>query len=1141
MNTPIFLKGRTGILLFSLFCCALNSIAQNQRMDKIDRIIPPDPESGNLGRYGNYNFNLATGQVDISIPIYEVKGSTINYPLSLSYDHQGMRPEERATSAGLNWNFQAAGVITKTVIGDDDDKPGVGYNDRYGDIATLQSSSADYTPANTNDAMFKAASGTIDLQPDIFSFSFGNRSGKFFYDPASDSYYTMPYSALSIKTKPIPGGGGYYFVVTDEQGYQYLFERVLKTTIFSDGTYGTASSSNYQSQWYLTLILTPDDNVEMTFEYIDDNMINDPTIISRSKQYLAPSVGCPLCPGSSQTLIFESNVLYYTEVLAASLLISKIKSPFEDVEIAYASRTDESQRIDEIKVKKKDNTELQKWKFYHSYYTGGNKLRLDSLALFSDQAKIKGYIFGYNGTSCPSKTVGRDAWGFAGNGTDQSFPRIWYTDQYIGDVSQSASYQRTSDGILTSITNPTGGRTEFDFELNDYGHITHGNIDINEPVYSSQSTHLTRRTQVSGIGTSTATFQIQEAQVVTFNSSRDNCDCVWPSNGTQCIDPSEVSIWLTGPSTNINLNGAQQQQSYNFYYNLQPGTYTLHVQTNANKDCGKVTAHYDNVTGYTKKETSGGLRIKQLRSYDLLGGIDKRTFTYIDKDDAARSSGHAALRPRYIYNTTSVIPCNVTLPPAPPTYCESIKNTVNFSQESNYSLYYSNESPVCYERVVETIGENGAGGYIDHRFSKPLENFGSTFPFITATPAFWKYGKLLSKYYFSNTNELKKEEINQYTFDLQNNYHEIKGLKAGFKSHGLTSPLQIVINWDINSYISQWCYLNKTTIKTYPDDGSPPVVVEKSYFYDNTAHIQPSRISTVNSNAVTNIVRSKFAADYVSPGASGDIMVNALSEMLTKNMIAVPIEQTESVIRNGQEYITRSNLGVFKEFTTGKVYPWEGYQLEISNPISFLSLSSVSANSFIKDSRFKKRIEYTAYNAKGKLMQANDETNRNFSIKYGYNDVLPVIYAKNAAANQVYYEGFEEMTSGTSTTSKYGQKGFNGPFTINGVLLTTGSYQLSYWQWDGASWQYITQSINHNGSSPISINVNYVIDEVCIRPISSDVSTVNYDPSLGVTGKTADNGGGLKFDFDNTGRLIRIRDHKNNILKQYSYQFQGAQ
>ncbi len=208
-----------------------------------------------------------------------------------------------------------------------------------------------------------------------------------------------------------------------------------------------------------------------------------------------------------------------------------------------------------------------------------------------------------------------------------------------------------------------------------------------------------------------------------------------------------------------------------------------------------------------------------------------------------------------------------------------------------------------------------------------------------------------------------------------------------------------------------------------------------------------------------------------------------------------------------------------------------------------MPLSSGSGNVFNLDNRYISKVEYVAYNTKGKLTHARDQTNRNYAIKYAHNELLPVAFAQNAAPDQVFYNGYEEAPAGSSTESKFGKYGYGGVVTIPGAALTAGTYLATWWEFDPVfnKWQFKSQGITANGFLNMVIPTTGTVDEVTVRPFASSISTFSYDPGVGLISKVQDNGTGLKFNFDSMGRLITIRDHQENILKINSYQYQQVQ
>lgn len=1122
------------IHILALLCASFSAKAQSlEGPAAVNRIIPAEPEAAALGTYGNLKLNLSTGQAEIGVPIVELKGPTINYPISLSYDHRGIKVDDRATFAGMNWTLNAAGVITRTVAGLPDDKPGTGYNYNYGLLANAPTS---ITPQSFNDTWYLAALGRIDFEPDIFSYNFNGKSGQFFYSPQEDKFYTIPYSKLAIKKVSMPEGG-YSFQITDESGYQYYF--TLKTqTNFLTSSADNDNGAAYDGQWYLTRIAAPNGTIEFELEYINNNLGFDVVTTNQSRRYLQNRAGAPCAGYNSEFLMLEGTSNSITTVSYSGKLVSKIKTPFEELRFEYAARNDGGLRIDRIAKYKTDQTEMQSWKFYHSYYGGGGKLRLDSLSLMSGSQKINGYKFGYSPGNIPAiGSKAKDLWGYYRGGNPSSlFPKIWYNSQYIGDAERTAVLQYTLMGTLNEIAYPTGGRSNFEYELNDYGRKGNGTA-TQTPVVTPTSVTLIRSTSQNGAGDTSKTFTITTPTIVHFLTRRDNCNGNQP-NGSNCsIEPCQTVMTLSGPNTNISLNGGVAVP-YELDKLLEVGTYTIKITTNELMDYGRIQVSYDAVTSYIPKTYAGGLRVKKITDVAPETNISTiRKFSYQDADDPNRPSGYIPAEPIFTYISMSGSNCNISGGGGGLPNCGIQSQYVNFSSESLTNLFYSDGSPVSYTRVLETIGENGEGGTIDHRFSYKNDDINTGFPFGSGTGYSWRRGLPTQTFYYASNGTLAKEEASEYTFETSNNYYDLVGMKYGWFRYcpHMTSFINIIGTGC--HQVSQWSYLSKMTTKTYSTNGSGSLTEEVSYFYDNPAHIQPTRVRTQRSDGTTTFARATYAQDYnVAPG-SGDFMAAALHRMLQQNLISLPVEQIETSVLNGQEQITSANLQVYKEFMSDGIYPWKSYQLELTAPIPYMALTGISGNAFTQDSRYTRRAEYTAYNNKGKLTQALDETNRSYALLYGYNGLLPIAYAKNAAPNQVYYNGFEE--SGGGAIAKYGKYGSTAPFSIPSGSVTSGTYLLSWWQYNGSSWQYQSQVLNYSGSGPITVGSIGTIDEVTLRPQSSLINTFSQDPSVGTISKVQDNGSGLKFDFDQIGRLINARDHNNNILKSNKYQYQG--
>lgn len=103
---------------FLLLCALLISVTVSVNCQQAPNIIPSSPTASALGKYGDIPISLYTGIPNISIPIYELKGTHLSLPISLSYHGGGgVKVEENSSWCGLNWVLNAGGVITRTTRG----------------------------------------------------------------------------------------------------------------------------------------------------------------------------------------------------------------------------------------------------------------------------------------------------------------------------------------------------------------------------------------------------------------------------------------------------------------------------------------------------------------------------------------------------------------------------------------------------------------------------------------------------------------------------------------------------------------------------------------------------------------------------------------------------------------------------------------------------------------------------------------------------------------------------------------------------------------------------------------------------------------------------------------------------------------
>lgn len=263
------------------------------------------PTAASLGKFGAIPVSYYTGTVNISVPIINIKKRGFDLPIDLSYDASGVRINSHPTIVGQNWALQAGGVITRSVQFNNDEF--LGYPDVvFYPYFTVYSQSS--KPGfNLRDASFLRNYAGEDMEPDLFSFNFMGKSGKFYlgndgnWKILSDSnlevifnYNELEYNTESANFKfPIdeyrPSSESprqkfpltiYGFKLLDDQGFIYEFGYNKEAIDYSINLFNQIPLDNRQpmwktNAWYLTKVTDPFNNIIFEFKYKRDYYIGE--------------------------------------------------------------------------------------------------------------------------------------------------------------------------------------------------------------------------------------------------------------------------------------------------------------------------------------------------------------------------------------------------------------------------------------------------------------------------------------------------------------------------------------------------------------------------------------------------------------------------------------------------------------------------------------------------------------------------------------------------------------------------------------------------------------------------------------------------------------------------------------------------
>jgi len=954
----------------------LNTAALSAQESIIERIKPqvmsPSPTPSSLGKFADQPVSLYTGIPSIQIPLWEIKLNDFSLPIELNYHSGGVKVQEESSNVGMGWSLNAGGVITRAVRGNVPDDFAKGENQQFyqhsldnvefptvgrfwtGKYEVLKNMDMDNTEDHYLDDQLGLAmanyprgryafNGANDLEPDVFYYNFGNKSGKFVFDVVGNqqTIELIPHDDLKITHTLDANGEINSFTVIDENGIKYIFdtvERVMETqTNYSLADWQTRVLT-YNSSWYLSKIITKN-RQEITFTYVNEQMhILQETATSKTQTRV------PLNPDEPQynLITIDTNTygLSITESNATKRL-SRITSDNEIIDFGATSRLDvissglsnPQKAISSVTVYNNFFQLIKKFDFDQNYFVsptaGVNtiypsdfyRLKLNAVKESYGSSALKKYTFGYNSVPLPNKRSPRqDFWGYYNNNGVTEFnkdlrafnmiPSVYvypslignqkyqlnplcypynYTDSYIepgADRNANPTYAQAS--ILTSVTYPTGGRAEYTYESNDflYGQclVTGGGLRIK-----------TIKNFEKGNTTSPLTVK-----------NYSYLDAVGKSSGKVTAVPIFANV-LERISTAL----------YNF----------KNITSNSQSKLGTTNGSY---VGY-KRVTESAVGVgKTVYEYSTPGMIDDNSdpeyglyeptkITWVSPVEAMSTipSAYAALKSHYAQN--HLFPNNYPFPQNP----EYDWNRGKLKKES-----YLNEAGDLLKEKFYNYG-------IYTKPGRPGKVFGLTYSTLIADPN----GQYLFHYYI--------------------------GLlcKYGY----ITNKANV---------------LESIETKDYNGSGSFVSTLEK-YKYTSAYHRQKTQDISYDSANREIRTEYQYAPDMLLAPDSNQQQRPFVEELTSLH--SFDLVTTKKFVSNQK---THEDEIVFGEFATGQYLPQSIYSEKGSSGINLYSTS-------------QRKIVFNQYDKFGNVTQYTPESGVPVAVIWGYNNKYPIAKIVNATYQSV--------------------------------------------------------------------------------------------------------------------------------------------
>lgn len=218
------------------------------------------------------------------------------------------------------------------------------------------------------------------------------------------------------------------------------------------------------------------------------------------------------------------------------------------------------------------------------------------------------------------------------------------------------------------------------------------------------------------------------------------------------------------------------------------------------------------------------------------------------------------------------------------------------------------------------------------------------------------------------------------------------------------------------------------------------------------------------------------------------------------------------------------------------------------------------------------RIKFHQYDNAGNTIEVSKINDSKTSYLWGYTQSLPIAEVKGSSADQFAYTSFEEGSSQggwtftlspNMTEYKTGSKShslLNGSVTKSG-LTASSTYILSYWAKGGVpivsagvqssndgsqesdGWKLYEKTIT--GVTSITLTApaatTVYLDQVGLCPKGALMTTFTHKRNIGMSSSTDPTNRITYYEYDNTGRLWLIKDHKKNIVKQHLYHWRTGE
>jgi YD repeat-containing protein len=1143
-----------------LLTCTLNASSQSDDYSmQFNRSAVPSGTSSFQNTGASVSPSLYTGGLTLSLPIYTLKGSDLQIPISIAYTAaNGVRPSDPNTVVGMDWTLMAGGSISRTVRGLPDESAYGYIGTHLEGVAVVNDFNSPNTTATLNfNSHYRSGQPPLDGEPDLFNLSTPYFSVQFTLDQNGQPVFSGGSTGLKINhqlydnTLVAEQTG---FTVIDPQGTQYIFGmqpggRELTTTTF----FGT--SMQYVSTWYLEKIITLNSKDVVNFTY---QMGQDETIYTYecNKQYTSAfaSAGFPNNPptGSSGVQALGSTIA--TIAYNGPLFVKTITTKLGEADFTYTPISDPYNQcnpplLTAITIKELDpisnanSTVLQTYNFSYSevydavvppsppplvlnalywiYYrrtlntitvTGNTSATSAPLTLYS--------LKYYQGQELASRATPQycDYWGYQNN-VNKIFVDIDNDDQYYftnpDGTRQPASFVPTgstqpvpmaANFALQELDQLGGSKTVFNYQQNDY--------------YNGSANVAAGGTRVSSI---VRTLPTGESLTTSYSYN----DAGGHSTGQLWSDLyRHVLLYTTNLCCNVTTD-AVSTSPYGISDDM--GVMLGYSSVKVTEPNGGYTiSNFSNFSDYPDiipTQSFFGF-LNYSAAYQFSVSEQLSSFSYkrgrLLSNAIYKANGDMISQDVNTYGTVD--------PGSPPPVIKAIgiQEMTWFITTAVYAgvnIYHSN---IEDWRLQQTVHK-------DYDQQNPLQSLQTTTVYayaadnrqvhsISTTDS--KGQSYVKTFYYANDAGIPMVTSSEQT--------AINGLVAAnavgvviHQTENRNGTIRQLHNSFTSVPVNTIAGIYLTSSSTY---AASTLIRQQQFSYDASS----SQLTTF-SDAGGKPTAISYAYNLSYPVVS---VVNAVNTQTLVNQI-VPNQGQLSMMANNNAFQQQ----LFTTYAPGTITVALPVFFESGAYCSFF-ITLTGATSGTVDGSICSRsdggtcndpisIDFTNRPADTYTINVSpdmniESTNDPISVSYTYNG----IYASPTGYNEYFFEGFEENTASTAGTAHSGNRYWNGGYGVSFTPPNSRSYQVQWWSLSGGKWVFHQQAYTQG------MLLSGPVDDVRVFPSDALMTTFTYNPLVGKTSETDPAGRTTTYEYDGLGRIAYVRDQDGNILKQYDYQYQ---